>query len=317
MNVAVLLSSFNGENFIKEQIDSILSQTIDGRNLHLFIRDDGSTDSTLNILNNIASCDTRVSVFSGNNIGYVKSFFYLLKMIKSKVGVFEYISLADQDDVWDEDKLQVAIDILESERNDNPKLYQSTSRVVSKCLEFRKTTQRKRREINFYNTIIQTFAAGHTYVFNSALLKLIDDNLDYSNIYAHDSYLNNLAVLSGEIYFDNNPHVNYRQHNKNLLGNEEYGLFSWIALKIQRLRDGDNIKYAKQILYISKSLVRFQNQEQIYEIDKFFGNQKNIVKRIRYAFSTKLYRQGRLEDFAFKFLYICGGFNIDKRSVHS
>ena len=77
--IAVLLSSYNGEKYIKCQIDSIMHQRLDDDlELHLFIRDDGSTDNTINILKEYEKNYDKISVFYENNIGYIKSFFRLI-----------------------------------------------------------------------------------------------------------------------------------------------------------------------------------------------------------------------------------------------
>ena len=92
--VAVLMSTYNGENYIKEQIESIFNQK--GVIVKLYVRDDGSKDRTLEILK-----DYNVNLEKGTNIGYIKSFMWLIK----NVPFADYYALADQDDVWDEDKL--------------------------------------------------------------------------------------------------------------------------------------------------------------------------------------------------------------------
>ena len=99
--VYVMLSSYNGEKYIAEQIDSILHQT--GVSVTLAIRDDGSSDGTGEILRRYASENENVKVAFGENVGYAKSFF---ELIKTSPEGFDYYALSDQDDVWTEDKLK-------------------------------------------------------------------------------------------------------------------------------------------------------------------------------------------------------------------
>lgn len=109
--VQVLLSTYNGEKYIKEQIDSILKQK--DVNVRLLIRDDGSTDGTNEILLSYALNNENVFYYRGENSGVVASFFRLFETADFDV---DFYALADQDDVWEEDKLIVACRQLEAMR---------------------------------------------------------------------------------------------------------------------------------------------------------------------------------------------------------
>ena len=99
--IAVLMSSYNGEKYIEEQIESIIEQ--ENVVVDLFIRDDGSTDKTKEIITRFQSENIHINL--DYNIGVVKSFFELIKTADG----YDYYALCDQDDVWDKDKLYVAI----------------------------------------------------------------------------------------------------------------------------------------------------------------------------------------------------------------
>ena len=92
--VQVLLSTYNGEKYLKEQLDSIIAQK--GVDVHILARDDGSKDDTIKILEGYENID----IIKGSNIGVCKSFFELI----NKSGEYDYYSFADQDDVWDCDR---------------------------------------------------------------------------------------------------------------------------------------------------------------------------------------------------------------------
>ena len=109
--VQVLLSSYNGEKYIREQLDSILAQ--EGVNIQLLIRDDGSTDGTNSILTEYEQRCDNISVIYGINVGVIQSFFLLLE----QAGSYPYIALADQDDVWLKQKLKRAIEKIKKEEN--------------------------------------------------------------------------------------------------------------------------------------------------------------------------------------------------------
>ena len=125
--VQVLLSTYNGEKYLKEQLDSIIAQK--GVDVHILARDDGSKDDTIKILEGYENID----IIKGSNIGVCKSFFELI----NKSGEYDYYSFADQDDVWDCDKLVIAINKLEK-CNSKPAVYASNTRLVDANLTFLK-----------------------------------------------------------------------------------------------------------------------------------------------------------------------------------
>ncbi|WP_276834352.1 glycosyltransferase, partial [Massilicoli timonensis] len=103
--ILVLLSAYNGEKYISAQIESILYQKTEHQ-VDLLIRDDGSNDDTLNILQEYETkYPDRIKVVEGENIGYNKSFFWLIQ----EANGYDYYSLSDQDDVWLDNKLDIAV----------------------------------------------------------------------------------------------------------------------------------------------------------------------------------------------------------------
>ena len=107
--VAVLMSTYNGENYISEQIESILSQK--DVNIKLYIRDDGSEDKTLSILKQYSVLDNVKLVVDGENIGPGNSFMRLLYTYAGLEGV-EFFAFSDQDDIWFSNKIAIAIETL-------------------------------------------------------------------------------------------------------------------------------------------------------------------------------------------------------------
>ncbi len=96
--VQVLMSTYNGERFLEEQIESLLSQS--WKNLEILIRDDGSTDGTMEILERYCMRYSNIQVFAGENVGVAKSFFELLEESDG-----DFVAFCDQDDVWLEHKV--------------------------------------------------------------------------------------------------------------------------------------------------------------------------------------------------------------------
>ena len=97
--VQVLLSTYNGEKYLQEQIESIIRQ--EDVEISLLIRDDGSCDKTIEIIENLKRKNSNIIYYSGNNLGPARSFMDLI----NKSGNFDYYAFSDQDDVWKSKKL--------------------------------------------------------------------------------------------------------------------------------------------------------------------------------------------------------------------
>lgn len=306
--IAVLLASYNGEKFITQQIDSILNQDVNNP-IQLFIRDDGSTDNTVSIITEMAKNDGRITLIQSKNIGSVASFFALLKMAHDLPDEYEYFSLSDQDDVWDLDKLRIAVDAVKSKDPQIPVLYGSSTRPVNQDLEPIVFKRKALKPFDLYNTIIQIRIPGHTHVMNRSLLNLVY-NADPSRIFGHDAFLVNAAKICGCLIFDKTPHASYRQHSGNQLGTSRNGRIRWIENRLSRVRRGGGAQYARQIEYIMECFGDKMTSEQHDEIKDFIDSRSFFLKRLRYISRTKLYRQDSFDTFAFRLMYLFGGYNI-------
>ena len=108
--VVILLSTYNGEKYLKEQLDSLLNQTY--KNIDIYIRDDGSKDETVNIIKKYQNEYDNIHLEEGKNLGFIKSFFELLKNGDENVDIYSY---CDQDDIWEEDKIERAVKFINKE----------------------------------------------------------------------------------------------------------------------------------------------------------------------------------------------------------
>ena len=304
--ILVLLSAYNGEKYISAQIESILYQKTEHQ-VDLLIRDDGSNDDTLNILQEYETkYPDRIKVVEGENIGYNKSFFWLIQ----EANGYDYYSLSDQDDVWLDNKLDIAVKYLEQEDNKIPLLYASTSYLVHDDLIPFGTTQKKKREITFYNTIIQNFLPGHEQVMNQALLDELKKPIDDTKIYVHDSWITNVAMVKGKIIFNNDSFVYYRQHQNNEVGFGE-GKIGWFKERVKRIRNNDNKKYAMQINEFYNIYKASLDREYLTELECFIRSCDGLFSRIKFVCTTKLYRQTRIQSFLFKALYLLKGYHLE------
>ena len=213
--VAVLMSTYNGEAFLKEQLDSILSQI--NINVELYIRDDGSQDKTPIILKEYMRNHSNVHVYFGKNMGVFKSFEWLVR--KSPLN-YDYYAFSDQDDIWLKEKLSVAITKIQKNAEKNtPILYFCNQSCVNEKGEFLyKKLPDDFIQPNIITTILDNQYSGCTMVFNKALLEL--DKVTYNEIphrirTLYDSWLITIAQITGILIYDSEPYIKYRRHGNN------------------------------------------------------------------------------------------------------
>lgn len=211
MKVVVFMSTYNGESYIKEQINSILNQTF--KNIEIIIRDDGSIDGTKEILREYSKKYTNIKLIEGKNVGVSKSFSILLKYHIEA----DYYAFCDQDDVWLENKIDVAINKL-SMFKDRPAFYYSEVTAVNN--EMRVLFKSNYTGIDTLGSSFSaTPAIGCTVVFNNFLKEIIEKNEISDNIIMHDLYLYRVCLaIGGTVVHDKNSYIYYRQHDNNVVG---------------------------------------------------------------------------------------------------
>lgn len=211
-NVLVLMSTYNGEEYLDEQLESLLNQK--EVKLSLLVRDDGSTDNTLNILKKWSQ-KVDLKYYTGNNLRSARSFMDLVETAEK----YDYYAFCDQDDYWDNDKLVTAINYLKSSPT-IPSLYMSATRIVDEKLKFIEN-KRVNTYRTFENAMIKNEAVGCTEVFNYALMKELK-KYNPTFIKMHDSWVCRVCyAIGGNVYIDNTPHISYRQHGTNVVGYKE------------------------------------------------------------------------------------------------
>lgn len=219
--VAVCMSCYNGEKYIREQLNSIMNQKITNGSLELFIRDDGSKDSTINIIKEYMQKYNNIHLINVNeniNYGCTKSFFNCLNYAYNKYeNEFNYYCFADQDDFWLENKIDAAIKKLSEINSTNGKLYYSNKTIVDENLNFI-----RKENIKFWGNFIEcTFtnnAYGCTMVFDKKFAKILLKGLPQIKV-LHDAWAYRLAKsIDSTIVFDKESYILYRQHSNNVIG---------------------------------------------------------------------------------------------------
>lgn len=207
--ILVLMSTYNGEKYLRQQIDSILKQQ--DVDVKLLVRDDGSTDGTLAILDEYKSKGL-LDYYQGENLKPARSFMYLLQNAPAS----DYYAFADQDDVWLPEKLSVAINSLKGHEK-VPALYFCQTQLVDENLN-KKDNVIINPYLTFEESLIYQFIGGCTMVMNDKVRCAV--NAYYPQyIFMHDIWVYSVVLaLGGYIYFDKTPHMLYRQHGRNAVG---------------------------------------------------------------------------------------------------
>ncbi len=230
----ILLSTYNGEQFLRAQLESFSAQSYG--NWILYWRDDGSTDGTVGMIRSYAEglapgrCVESPS--SGPHIGASESFLILLRESTDA----DAIAFADQDDVWLPEKLQHAVAYI-TESGARPMLYCARQFLVDANLRGHKLSLMHPLTPGFPACLTQNIATGNTLVMNRAAAALVAGMTPpYHTVHDWWSYIV-VSSCGGRIVFDGRPQVLYRLHPHNLIGSER----SMPARALTALRRGPGI----------------------------------------------------------------------------
>ena len=295
--IAVLLASYNGIKYIKEQVDSILNQKeVD---VTIFISDDLSTDGTLEYLQDIYK-DFKNIVYlpSGSKFGGAgKNFFRLIKDVD--FSSFDFISFVDQDDIWYEDKLIRAIKTIEDKQLDA-----YSSNVLAFWEDGKEMIINKSNSQARYDYLFEAAGPGCTYVLKKdlaiSLQKFISENWENVNkVELHDWFIYAFARENNyKWHIDEKPSMRYRQHTLNQVGAND-----GLKAKLKRLKKVFSSWYREEIIKIIKVL-RLENK---YKFSKYILNKSylNNLLLLKYSFE---FRRNKKEKLFLSLLILLGIF---------
>ena len=271
--VAILLSTYNGEKYLSEQLDSVLAQTY--QNIIVIVRDDGSSDGTVLILEKYALLykeKIHIVPSESKNFGASGSFSFLIEYVLEKKEVLglagTYMMFCDQDDIWFREKVELQISkmlAVESNSSARPILIHSDLRVVSaenqliagSFVEYQGLEIGRNR---FTNIIISNLATGCTVLINEQLARKAIPIP--KNAIMHDWWLALVAAAFGEVIFLNIPLVSYRQHGRNTIGAKEFS-----RIKI------DSVPFWRRVFISEPNQHLLEVAIQAKEFRKIFGSQ--------------------------------------------
>ena len=294
------MSTYNGELYIRQQIDSILKQ--EGVRVSLLVRDDGSEDKTVQILQEYQKHGL-LRFYQGNNVGPGFSFLDLMKHAPAS----EYYAFADQDDFWISDKLAIAISKIKKNPQDTYKMYCGRPRIVDEKLNpLDKDSDRNHMYIpkTFEQKLIYRGIVGCTVVFNNSLLKLVNDHhVNYLEM--HDCWLYQTCIINGgAVIYDKDVHILYRQHGNNVIGAGNNRKKVW-KKNINRLIKGkhERSQTAEELIRIYRNQLK---PIQLNSLRLLAHYRKNIFARIKLLNSNKFKTGISHDDRHFKIAILFG-----------
>lgn len=220
-NISVAMATFNGEKYIKEQLESIICQLND--NDEIIISDDGSTDKTINIIKSFK--DKRIRVIQGPKEGVKQNFANAIKECSGK-----YIFLSDQDDIWLDNKVELVAKCFEETKSDcithnNNVISEDASKVIID--DFFKYRHSKPGLIS---NIYKNKYLGCTMAFRNTMKEYI---LPIPNdIEMHDQWIGVICEKHGKSFFLDKKLIHYRRHSSNVSSMNHYSLFKMIRNRI-------------------------------------------------------------------------------------
>jgi glycosyltransferase involved in cell wall biosynthesis len=278
--VDIVIATYNGEKYLREQLDSIINQTY--KNIKIYIRDDGSKDNTVNIIKEYVEEYPEKIVYITDNVkcGSAKSNF----MQAMKYTSSEYIMFSDQDDIWLPEKIRHSLIRMKKIENrygpDIPILVFGSYRPVDEHLNYIKGKEKKRQEakykLNFSNLLVQNYVNGCLMIINRKLAELMGEYND--GILMHDWWAALIAAGAGKINHIDEVMMLYRQHTDNVVGSVDVKSFKYRIGKLKDPKTKDASSYyfrQAELLYCRcKSNLSEKNRKLLKQFIELYHKKK-------------------------------------------
>lgn len=303
-SVNILLATYNGSKYIREQLDSLLAQTYP--NITIYIRDDGSKDDTVSIVQNYIAQNTSSKKIlllenDGVNLGCPASFYQILK----DCAPADYYAFCDQDDIWYPDKIKWAVEKLETDsQSDKPGVYFSAYEYYTDTGEFLRHSPIQKEHTRLTDVLYYTPASGFVIVFNeTARQKLILQVNPGREL--HDRWILRGAACFGTIIYDTRSSATHIRHSDAVTAEDSSDsnlIRSFLKNEIGGTAMTDSKKYLKH----------FQEtfQENLSEPDKktlsLFTAPNSLTRQIRKLFYPRRLRARLAGEIAIRILFLIG-----------
>lgn len=291
----ILLSTYNGEKYLGELLDSLANQSYS--QLKITIRDDGSSDNTISIIKNFTINRNNIKFSKGDNLGVINSFFTLLKEAEHS----GYYAFCDQDDVWFPDKIERAVDAINRYPVSKPVMYCSAYSLVDENLKPIGEPSKITKKPGFGNALVENIATGCTVVINQAARDILVTKLP-QNALMHDWWVYLVISAFGEIIYDSNPSILYRQHASNVVGAKANVISKWVN-RVRQYRNRNGERLISRQISEYYDLYSLEMDNKMLEITEMFLDNR-FINRAKIFFNSPFYRQSVIDNLIFKILYL-------------
>lgn len=314
--VIILLSTYNGEKFLKEQLDSLLKQDFSEWVCH--IRDDGSKDKTCEIIKTyVDSYPLKfINKTTNENKGAAQSFLELLGTTENKENT--YYMFCDQDDVWNANKISLCLKKMKQNETQKkgPVLIHTDLRIVDERLQTINNSMEEYMHLDFEksafcNLLIQNNITGCTMMINNDLKKQI---IIREEIIMHDWWIALVASITGKIDYVKESTILYRQHNQNVVGatknKSSLTIFSNIYKRL--MLKSPFASYEERIVRVNRQNHAFLeeykqfldlNQRQLLN-DFLMVSKKNLKEKTKWFISKNIEKQQKIDTLIWKFFWM-------------
>lgn len=296
--VIVLLSSYNGEKYIEEQLESIFAQTYP--NIDIYVRDDGSKDGTVAILQQYADTG-KIRFEKGENVGFIKSFEWLV--VNSEPA--DYYAFCDQDDVWFADKIERAVTMLENEAQNIPVLYFSNYDFYDEKLNYIGEKRFVNPNLSFLNSLVDCVPLGFNSVFNYTAKAMFEAEVPEKSS-GHDWWMYMMCAGLGKVIHDEHSTVKYRRTGNNVSdGGADFWKFQIWRFKKFFLNDYFPVvhEHIKEFGKIYHDRLSSENQKYV---DMLSMDGFHPLNQLKKTFYPKKMRQGAIDEIFIRIIFLIG-----------
>lgn len=268
--IDILLATYNGEKYLREQIDSILSQTY--KNFRLIISDDCSKDRTREILKEYELKDNRITVYyQEKNLGYIKNFEFLLKKVENQI-----YALSDQDDVWLPEKIEKSLERMQIDNSDlvfgDLEVVDENLKTIHKSFNDLMNLTRKIKKCNDYNKLyLYNCVTGCTIIAKKKFLDKILPIPHNTKHVLHDYWIALITSIYGKVSYIDKAYIKYRQHGENQVGVEKTSykmenfdeirkLFIEVKLELFETNVSNNERFPEEIKALNNKALEYFKQ---------------------------------------------------------
>lgn len=299
--VNIILATYNGEKYIAKQLNSLLEQTY--KNFDIYIRDDGSTDNTVAIIQEYINKNPEKIFFlenKGKNLRCPESFYEIIR----KCGLAEYYALCDQDDIWYPQKIQWAVERLGKEDNRVPLLYYSACDYSTQEGKIIRKSPKQKENMELHNVLYYTPGSGFTMVMNEmARHDFVLCTKPGNEL--HDRWLARCAVCFGKLIYDNRSTAAHIRH-EDAVTSGDAGYKNLLVNFIKEELCGDDARREKQAIGYFYKLNKEKLTVDEQRILQLFSQKNNCVTWIKKLFYPYRLRTRISGELALRFLFFIG-----------